>query len=107
MRILHLEEGGSDEETSKVHNNSDRIKGVMEEFMVHLSQAVKEAQQEEKHFYHCSSTEHFIWECPLVKTSRAVAHLNQREGMVKEKGAQAPQTEAIQAKMPSEGMSKA
>ena len=35
------------------------IKGVTEEFMVHLARAVKDAQIEEKHCYHCSSPETF------------------------------------------------
>ena len=46
------------------------IKGVTEEFIVPLIRAVKDAQQEEKCCYHCSSPEHFIHECPLVKASR-------------------------------------
>ena len=38
----------------------DGIKGVTEEFIVCLARAVKDAQQEEKHCYHCSSPDHFI-----------------------------------------------
>ena len=43
----------------------DGIEGVMEEFMVCLVRAVKDAQKEEKHCYHCSSLDHFIHDCPL------------------------------------------
>ena len=34
------------------------------EFIVHHARAVKDAQQEEKCCYHCSSPEHFTWDCP-------------------------------------------
>ena len=36
--------------------------------MVHLARAVKDTQTEEKCCYHCSSLEHFICNCLLVKT---------------------------------------
>ena len=38
--------------------------------MVHLARTVKDAQADEKCCYHCSSPEHFIHNCQLVKTSR-------------------------------------
>ena len=48
VHLAHLEEedtsGNEDEES----NDPSRIKGVMEEFMVHLARAVKGAQMEEK-----------------------------------------------------------
>ena len=50
---------------------------MTEEFKVHLARAVKEAQQDEKHCYHCSCPEHFICKCPLLKASRSATHLNQ------------------------------
>ena len=59
---------------------SGRIEGVTEEFMVHLSRAVKDAQADEKHCYHCSSPEHFICNCLLIKTSREKKQLNGNEG---------------------------
>ena len=46
------------------------VKGVTEKFMVCLARAVKDGQADEKCCYHCSSPEHFICSCPLVKTSR-------------------------------------
>ena len=54
-----------DEEVESEDPNG--INGVMEEFMVHLARVVKDTQMEEKHCYHCSSLEHFIHDCPLVK----------------------------------------
>ena len=57
------------------------IEGVMEEFMVWLARAVKDAQADEKHCYHCSSPEHFIHNFPLMKTSRDKKQLNGKEGM--------------------------
>ena len=58
--------------------------------MVCLARAVKDAQVEEKHCYHCSSPEHFIRNCLLVKTLRENAQLNSKEGMASMKGAQTP-----------------
>ena len=58
--------------------------------MVRLARAVKDAQADEKCCYHCSSPEHFICNCPLVKTSREKKQLNRKEGMASTKGAQTP-----------------
>ena len=55
--------------------------------MVHLARALKDAQTEEKHCYHCSSPEHFIRNCLLIKTLRENAQLNGKEGMALKKGA--------------------
>ena len=69
--------------------------------MVHLARAVKDAQADEKHCYHCSSPEHFIHNCLLVvKTSRDKKQLNGKEGMVSMKGAQTPPTTPSAAKKP-------
>ena len=91
IRAVHLEEEGSDEEMGAKSKDPDGIDGVTEEFIVCLARAVKEAQQDEKWCYHCSSMDHFIHKCPLVKTSRSAIHLNQKEGMAPEKGAWTPQ----------------
>ena len=64
--------------------------GVTKEFMVQLAKAVKDTQADEKHCYHCSSPEHFICNCPLVKTSRDKKQLNGKEGMASMKGAWTP-----------------
>ena len=64
------------------------VDGVTEEFMVHLVRAMKDAQVEEKCCYHCSSLEHFICNCPLVRSLRVNTQLNCK-GMVPKKGAQA------------------
>ena len=74
VRVVHLEEEGSNEEVGTKSEDPDGIDGVMEEFIVYLARAVKEAQQDEKHFYHCSRMEHFICECLLVKASRSTTH---------------------------------
>ena len=106
VQMAHLEQDSGDKEESAKSDNPNGIKGMTEEFMVHLAQAVKEAQQDEKHCYQCSSLEHFIHECPLVKSSRTATHLNQKEGLVLEKGAQTPQVKAAKPKVPQEGMPK-
>ena len=59
---------------------------------MHLARAVKDAQQEEKCCYQCSSLEHFICNCPLVKASRMDAAFKPKGGgMVPKKGALDPQ----------------
>ena len=44
--------------------------------MVCLARAVKDAQEDEKHCYHCSSLDHFIRDFPLVKSARKELKLN-------------------------------
>ena len=44
--------------------------------MVWLGRVVKDAQMEKKHCYHCSSPEHFICNCQLMKTTRDKKQLN-------------------------------
>ena len=71
-------------------NDPDGIEGVTEEFMVWLARAVKDTQTDEKHCYHCSSLEHLICNCLLMKTARDKKQLNGKEGMVMMKGSQTP-----------------
>ena len=56
--VTHLE--STDKEECIDSKDPDGIEGVTEEFIVHLARAVKDAQQEEKCCYHCSSPDHFI-----------------------------------------------
>ena len=65
-------------------------KAVTEEFMVWLARAVKDAQMDKKCCYHCSSPEHFICNCPLMKAARDKKQLNGKEGKAMVKGAQTP-----------------
>ena len=76
------------------------IKGVMEEFMVQLVRAVKDAQADEKHYYHCDSPEHFICNCLLMKTSSDKKQLNRKEGMALMKGAWTPPTKQALQRTP-------
>ena len=76
------------------------IEGVTEEFMVQLARTVKDTQADEKHCYRCSSPEHFIHNCLLVKTSRDKKQLNGKEGMASMKGAWTPLTMMNTAKGP-------
>ena len=88
-------------------DDPDGIKGVTKELMVQLARAVKDAQAGKKHCYHCSSLEHFIRNCPLMKTTRNKKQLNGKEGTAMVKGAwtplkainatQSPQQEAQEA----------
>ena len=72
----------------------------MEEFMVRLARAVKDAQKDEKCCYHCSSPEHFICNCLLMKTARDKKQLNGKEGMAMMKGAWIPPKVTSAAKSP-------
>ena len=74
--------------------------------MVHLARAVKDAQVGEKHCYHCSSLEHFICDCPLVRSLRVNMQLNHKEGMAPKKGAWTPQMKVTMPKTPPAGGSQ-
>ena len=93
---MHLEE----EEADDGKDDPSGIKGVMEEFMVQLVRAVKDAQSDEKHCYHCSSPKHFICNCLLMKTARDKKQLNGKEGMASMKGAWTPLTTTSTTKSP-------
>ena len=67
--MLHLEEGSANKKECIDSKDPDDIEGVTQEFILCLARAVKDAQQWEKHCYHCSSSDHFILDCPLVVAS--------------------------------------
>ena len=67
VHLAHLEEESAKKDKEVESKDPDGLNGVMEEFTVCLARAIKDAQVEEKHCYHCSSLEHFICNCPLVK----------------------------------------
>ena len=80
VHLMHLEEEDARSDKDEESDDPGGIEGVTKEFMVHLAKAVKDAQTEEKCCYHCSSLEHFIWNCLLIKTSWENTQLNVREG---------------------------
>ena len=88
--LAHLEEDDDGRDEDEESNNPSGIEGVTKEFMVHLARVVKDAQGEETCCYHCSSPEHFIHNCPLIKTLRENTQLNGKEGTVSKKGAWTP-----------------
>ena len=98
MHLAHLEEEDTGRGEDKGSDDPNGIDGVTEEFMVHLVRAVKDTQMEEKHCYHCSSPEHFICNCLLMKTLRENTQLNGKEGMALKKGAWTPSTTTITPK---------
>ena len=81
-------------------DDPDGIDGVTEEFMVWLARAVKDTQMDKRHCYHCSSPEHFIHNCPLMKTARDKKQLNRKERMVMVRGVQTPPKAANTVKSP-------
>ena len=91
MWLAQLEEGADDEEDPE-SDETDGIEGVMKEFMVWLARVVKDAQMYEICCYHCSSPEHFIRSCLLMKTARDKKQLNGKERTAMMKGAQTPPT---------------
>ena len=98
MDLWHLEEEGARRDEDKGSNDPNGINGVTEEFMVHLARAVKDAPTEEKHCLHCSSPEHFIYNCLLMTTLREKPQLNGKEGTVLKEGAHTPLTTATAPK---------
>ena len=97
---MHLEEDDADDGEDPESDVAGGIEGVTEEFMVWLVRVVKDAQTDEKHCYHCSSPEHFIHNCPLIKAARVKKQLNGKEGMAMMKGAQTPPTVTSAMKSP-------
>ena len=98
--LVQLEEVDADDGEDQESDDPDGIEGVMEEFMVQLARAVKDAQTDEKCCYHCSSPECFICNCLLRKTTRDKKQLNRKEGMAMMKGAQTPPTTTSAIKSP-------
>ena len=70
VHLAHLEKEDASGNEDQESDNPGGIEGVMEEFMVCLARTVKDAQADEKCCYYCSSLDHFICNCPLIKTSR-------------------------------------
>ena len=92
VHLVHLEGEDTSDDEDQESDNPSRIEGVTEEFMVCLTRAVKDSQADDKCCYHCSSLEHFIHNCPLIKTSREKKQLNSKEGMASMKTSQTPPT---------------
>ena len=102
MHLTELEEEGADDSKDTESDNPDEIKGVTEEFMVRLARVVKDAQADEKHCYHCSSPEHFICNCLLMKAARDKKQLNRKEGTATVKGAWTPPKPSNATKSPQQ-----
>ena len=100
VHLVHLEEEDASDDEDQESDDPSRVKGVMEEFMVCLARTVKDAQADEKCCYHCSSPEHFVCNCPLIKTSREKKQLNSKEGTALMKGAWTPPTTTNTTKSP-------
>ena len=102
MHLTQLEEEDADNGECSESDNPNGIGRVTEEFMVRLARAVKDAQADEKHCYHCSSPEHFICNCLLMKATRDKKQLNGKEGMAMVKGAQTPPKPSNTTKSPQQ-----
>ena len=102
VHLTQLEEEGTNNSKDPESDDPDGIEGVTEEFMVRLARVVKDAQVDEKCCYHCSSPEHFIRNCPLMKATRDKRQLNGKEGMAMVKGAWTPPKSANVTKSPQQ-----
>ena len=100
IHLAQLEKEDADNGEDTESDDPGGIEGVTEEFMVQLARVVKDAQTDEKCCYHCSSPEHFIHNCLLMKTARDKKQLNWKEGMATMKGAWAPLTTTNTIKIP-------
>ena len=76
VQLAHLEEEAPDDGEGTNSEDPDGLDGIMEEFMVCLTRGMKDAQQDRKCCYHCSSPDHFIRDCTLVKSARKEPNLN-------------------------------
>ena len=99
--LTQLEEEGANDGEDPDSDDPDGIEGVTKEFMVRLDRVVKDTQVDEKCCYHCSSPEHFIRNCLLMKAARDKRQLNGKEGMAMVEGAQTPPKPANAAKSPN------
>ena len=106
IHLAQLEEEGAKDGEDPESNNPDGIKGVNKEFMVQLARAVKDAQTDKKHCYHCSSPEHFICNCLLMKTTRDKKQLNGKEGMAMVRGSLDPSKTSQHHQEPPTGGSR-
>ena len=102
MCLTQLEEESTNDGEDPESDDPDGIKEVTKEFMVRLARAVKDAQEDEKHCYHCSSPEHFIRNCPLMKAARDKKQLNGKEGTAMVKGTWTPPKPANATKSPQQ-----
>ena len=100
--LAQLEEEGTEDSKDPESEDPDGIEGVNEEFMVQLARAVKDSQSDEKYCYQCSSPEHFIRNCLLMKTARDKKQLNGKEGTAMDKGAWTPLKSANATKSPKQ-----
>ena len=107
VHLAHLEEEDASGNEDQESDDPGRIEGVTEESIVCLARAIKDAQAHEKCCYHCSSPEHFLCNCPLMKTLREKKQLNTKEGTLMKKGGQTPPTRANTLKNPKTEVLKA
>ena len=105
-QLAHLEEKAPGDEEGTDSKDLDGLDGMIEEFMVHLARVVKDAQEDKKCCSHCSSLDHFIRDCPLVKLAREEPNLSCKEGTVPKKGAQTPLGKVTLLKAPQDGTPK-
>ena len=103
VHLAHLEEESAKKDKEVESEDPDVLNGVTEEFMVHLARAIKDGQVEEEHCYHCSSLEHFIHDCPLVKACGSKYTFELQRGDGTREGSLGPSDESDYAQNPPGG----
>ena len=98
--LAYLDKEDVDDGKDPESDDPGGIEGVTKEFMVQLARAVKDAQADENCCYYCSSSDHFICNCLLMKTFRDKKQLNGKEGTALTKGAWTPPTTTNAMKSP-------
>ena len=106
MCPVHLEEESAKREKEVEIEDPNGIDWVTEEFMVHLAWAMKDAQVEEKHCYHCSSPGHFICNCLLSESLQREYAVKLQGGDGIEEGSPDPSDENDNAQKPTGGGSQ-
>ena len=84
--MAHLEEKSTNEEEGVDGEDPDGIKDMTKEFIVCLARAVKDAQQIEKHGFHCESPDNYMCNCPWLAGMKADVPLNWKVGTIPRKG---------------------
>ena len=92
VQLAHFDEEASDDEEGTDSKDPDGFNGCYGGIHGAPHQShVKYAQQDEKCCYHCSSWDHFIRDCPLVKLTRKGTKFKlQRRDGAKERGPDPP-----------------
>ena len=101
MHLANLEQEGARKDKDEGSNDPNRINGVIEEFMVHLARAIKDAKQRRSAAITVVAQNIFTCNCPLMKTLKKTAVKWQGGDGIKE-GSLDPSNNSYHTKEPPE-----